>query len=542
MTLSENDDIELRIDGFTSEGSGVGHYDGMAVFVPGGAKGDTVLCHIIKAKKNYAIGKLLEIRVPSPDRIAPDCRVFPRCGGCAYRHIAYEAETALKTQRVVDCFARLGHIEIFPEPIVGGVRERYRNKAQYPVRTERGEVKIGFYSEKSHRVTDCKDCLLQPAEFAGILRIFRAFLAEHRISVYDETAGTGLVRHICLRKAFVTGEIMAVIVVNGKSLPASGALVSRLTEAFPQIESVFLNVNTADTNVVLGEKYVLLSGREYIEDVLCGVRVRLGPASFYQVNHDNAEKLYALAAEYLAPTGEETVIDLYCGAGTIGLSMADKIKSLIGVEIVPEAIENARKNAEINGIENAEFLCADAEEAAAELLSRGVRPDAVIVDPPRKGCGATLPATIDKMDPKKIIYISCDPATLARDCAVFASLGWRVDRARPVDMFPATSHVETVVSLVRKTPDMYVDFKIDLDDQDLTASEAHPTYEEIKTYIQREYGVKVSSLYISQVKRKLGLEVGESFNKPKSENAKQPQCPPDKEKIITAALVHYKII
>ena len=449
MALAKNDEIELKIDGFTSEGSGVGHFDGMAVFVPGGAKGDTVLCHIIKAKKNYAVGKLIELIEPSPDRTAPDCPLFSRCGGCVYRHISYDAEKGLKTQRVVDCFARLGHIEISPEPIVGGARERYRNKAQYPVRMERGELKIGFYSEKSHRVTDCEDCLLQPEEFAGIVKLFRAFLTDNHISIYDETTGRGLVRHLCLRKAFVTGEIMAVIVVNGKSLPASQTLVSRLTEAFPQIGSVYLNVNRADTNVVLGEKNILLYGREYIEDVLCGVRIRLGPMSFYQVNHAGAEKLYALAAEYLAPAGDETVIDLYCGAGTIGLSMADKIKNLIGVEIVPEAIENAKINARINGVENAEFLCADAEEAAAQLLARGIRPDAVIVDPPRKGCGATLPATIDKMDPKKIIYISCDPATLARDCAAFASLGWRVDRARPVDMFPATSHVEVVTLITR---------------------------------------------------------------------------------------------
>ena len=450
MALSKNDKIELKIDGFTSEGSGVGHYDGMAVFVPGGAKGDTVLCHIIKAKKNYAVGKLVEILDPSPDRAAPDCPLFPRCGGCAYRHISYEAEKMLKTQRVIDCFQRLGHIGISPEPIVGGTRERYRNKAQYPVRMERDGLKIGFYSEKSHRVTDCEDCLLQPEEFAGIVDIFRTFLLENHISAYDEASGRGLVRHLCLRKAFVTGEIMVIVVVNGKSLPASELLIERLIEAYPQIKSVFLNVNRADTNVVLGDQNILLSGRESIEDVLCGVRIRLGPMSFYQVNHDNAEKLYALAAEYLAPAGSETVIDLYCGAGTIGLSMADKIKTLIGVEIVPEAIENAKINARINGIENAEFLCADAEDAAAQLLARGIRPDAVIVDPPRKGCGATLPATIDRMDPKKIIYISCDPAPLARDCAAFADLGWKVEKARPVDMFPATSHVETVVRLSRQ--------------------------------------------------------------------------------------------
>ncbi|MBR1810333.1 MAG: 23S rRNA (uracil(1939)-C(5))-methyltransferase RlmD [Clostridia bacterium] len=449
MSLSKNDDITLTIDGFTSEGSGVGHYEGMAVFVAGAAKGDTVQCHIIKAKKNYAIGKITKILTPSADRIAPDCPAFPRCGGCVYRHISYVAEKELKQQRVDDCFRRIGHLDISTAPIIGGERERYRNKAQYPVRIERGRLCIGFYAGKTHNVADCADCRLQPPEFAEILQIFRDFITKNSISVYNETTGKGLLRHIYIRKAFATGELMVTAVLNGEKLPFADALVAALTAALPAIKSIYININKENSNVVLGETCALLYGKTFIEDILCGLRIRLGPLSFYQVNHDNAEKLYALAAKFAGLTGAETLLDLYCGAGAIGLSMAHRVKKLIGVEIVPEAIKNAEENARINHIANAEFICGDAETAAAQLLARETRPDVVVVDPPRKGCGETLPATIASMAPKKIVYISCDPATLARDCATFAALGWQVQKARPVDMFPATAHCECVALLTR---------------------------------------------------------------------------------------------
>ena len=541
--LKKNDVIRLAVTGVTSEGSGVGHSDGLAVFVPGAAAGDVAECVIIKAKANYAVGKILKLITPSEDRTPSDCSVFPRCGGCVFRHISYEAELRYKEQRVKDAFERIGHLNVNVQPITGGERyNHYRNKAQYPVTTQSGRLVAGFYAPYSHRVIGCRNCLLQPPEFEGILKTAARWAEKYKIPTYDEHTQKGLLRHIYLRKAFATGEIMVCLVVNGEKLFKAKELTNALLKENANIKTVLVNRNTEDTNVILGKVSDVLHGPGYIEDVLCGKRFRISPLSFYQVNHDQAERLYEKAAAFALKNGAKTVMDLYCGAGTIGLTMADKIDKLIGVEIVPEAVEDAKVNAKLNGVKNAEFLCADAAKAAEILRERGETPDAVILDPPRKGCDGALLKTVADMSPERIVYVSCDPATLARDCAVLTGLGYHVKEAAPFDLFPRTAHVETVVSLVRKNPDMYVDFKIDLDEQDLTASEAHPTYEEIKAYIQKEYGVKVSSLYISQVKRKLGLEVGESFNKPKSENVKQPQCPPDKEKIIIEALKHFKMI
>lgn len=447
MSVNKNDEFELYIDGFTAEGNGIGRRDGMAIFVSGAAKGDTVLCHIIKVKKNYAVGKTVRIITPSSIRQNADCSVFPRCGGCVYRHITYEAEKELKTARVKDCFKRIGHIDIEPEEIIAGSRSRYRNKAQYPVRYENGKLCIGFFSERSHRVVDCGDCLLEPEEFSVIVELIRKFILSKNISVYNENSGKGLFRHIYIRKAFATEQISLTLVINGDSLPFSDVVIRDIIENIPSVKNIYLNINKENTNVVLGKKCILIYGEEKITDILCGLKISLDPLSFYQVNHNNAEKLYKKALELLNPNKDDTVIDLYCGAGAIGLSMAHRIKKLIGVEIVPEAIENAKHNAACNNIKNAEFICADAEQAAVLLEQNGIKPNAVILDPPRKGCGATLPETVNRMNPDKIVYISCDPATLARDAEIFSSLGWKIVSVTPVDMFPATAHVETVVML-----------------------------------------------------------------------------------------------
>lgn len=447
MSVSKNDDIQLYIDGFTAEGSGVGRKDGLAVFVPGAAQGDTVTAHIIKVKKNYAIGKISEIITPSKDRQISDCPVFPRCGGCVYRHISYEAEKNLKRTRVEDCFKRIGHLDIKTEDIIGGARTRYRNKAQYPVRYENGKLNIGFFSERTHRVINCEDCLLEPEEFAAVVAVIRSFIIKNNISVYNETTGKGLFRHIYLRKAFATDQIMVTAVINGDTLPEKEKFIKLLKDSVPEITSIYLNINKENSNVILGKKCVHIYGEKTLNDILCGLKISLDPMAFYQVNHDSAEKLYAKTAELINPKPTDTVIDLYCGAGTIGLTVAKKIKTLIGVEIVPEAIENALLNAKNNDIKNAEFICGDAEQAAQQLEERGIKPNTVILDPPRKGCGASLPHTVKRMNPDKIVYISCDPATLARDCAVFAELGYIPSPATPVDMFPATAHVETVILL-----------------------------------------------------------------------------------------------
>lgn len=449
--LTKNQDIEIEITGITTEGSGVGHYDGVAVFVPNTAVGDVIECHIIKTKKNYAIGKIKSILKAADARIIPDCDVFEKCGGCAFRHMNYHAECEMKRQRVKDAFERIGHIEIKPEDIIkSGRTNRYRNKAQFPVRSDKNGISIGFFAANSHRVIDCRDCMLQPKEFARILNIFEKWIKKNAITVYNEETKKGLLRHIYIRKAFETNQIMVCAVINGHNLPKKDELIISLIKECDNIVSITVNENTNDSNVILGKKCYTIWGADYIEDILCGVKVRISPLSFYQINHDQAQLLYEKAAEYAGLSKDDVLLDLYCGAGTIGLSMADKVKQVIGVEIIPEAIEDAKINAQINGITNAEFICGDAPEAAEILKNRGIKPDVIIVDPPRKGCAAELLDIIVQMSPKKLVYVSCDPATLARDCAALKEKGYEVKKVTPVDMFPRTAHVETVVQLVRK--------------------------------------------------------------------------------------------
>ena len=451
MGLRKNDRIPLQITAVTAEGSGIGRYEGLAVFVPGAAAGDEITAHIVKVKSNCAFARLDTLHKPSPDREDPACAVFPACGGCAFRHISYEAELRVKQNTVKDALKRIGHIDLEPEPILAALRQqRYRNKAQYPVEKKDNQLKIGFYAQRSHRVQDCRSCLLQPEEFDAVLEIFARWIEETGVSVYDEETKQGLLRHIYLRRGGKTGEIMVCAVVNGDSLPRSGELTRELAEKVPGIKSIVLNSNRADTNVILGERTVTLWGRDFITDELCGLEFRISPLSFYQVNPAGAEILYRKAAEFAGLTGTETVLDLYCGAGTIGLTMAAKAKEIIGVEIVPQAVEDARTNAQINGIRNARFLCADASEAARVLAGEDTKPDVILLDPPRKGCVPALLHTIAGMAPERIVYVSCDPATLARDCAILNSLGYTVKKAAPVDMFPRTGHVETVVLITRK--------------------------------------------------------------------------------------------
>ncbi|MBQ6268383.1 MAG: 23S rRNA (uracil(1939)-C(5))-methyltransferase RlmD [Clostridia bacterium] len=449
MELRKNDIVTLTVDACTADGSGIGRADGLAVFLPGAAVGDTVRAHILKVKKNYAYAKIAQVLIPSPDRIAPACPVFPRCGGCAFQHITYEAECRIKAQHVADCLQRIGGVTPALRPILAAPEtQHYRNKAQYPLAMRDGQLQIGFYAPHSHRVVHCPDCSLQPPEFAQVLAVFDRWVRESGVSVYDETARTGLLRHIYLRKGAATGEVMVCAVVNGDALPQEAALADALC-ALPGVKSILINSNTADTNVVLGPHCRTLWGADAIEDRLCGLTFRISPLSFYQVNRDQAERLYQTAADYAALTGKETLLDLYCGTGTIGLTMARRAKRLIGVEVVPAAIEDAKINAVRNGIDNAEFLCADAAAAAKALHTRGLQPEVVILDPPRKGCSPESVAQVAAFRPDRIVYVSCDPATLARDCAAFAALGYRAVDATPVDLFPRTGHIETVCLLVR---------------------------------------------------------------------------------------------
>jgi len=450
MEIKKNDRIQLKIDSCSSNGSGVGKHNGMAIFVPATAVGDEITAHILKVKKSYAFAKVENVINPSADRIVPECPVYLKCGGCVFSHMTYEAESKIKAGHVAECFRRIGGVEPEFEPIIAATDEkRYRNKAQYPVAIENGEVKTGFYSPHSHSVVHCPDCLLQPAEFETILSVFSDYIKKYNVSVYDETSHRGLLRHIYIRKGTASGEIMVCAVINGKKLPAEDMLVNALTEKESSIKSIILNSNTKDTNVILGTECRTLWGEDCITDILCGLKFRISPLSFYQVNRNQAEKLYNKAAEYASLTGSETVLDLYCGAGTIGLSMSEKAKEIIGVEIVPETIEDAKINADLNGIRNARFICGDAAQAAETLRNEGVTPDVIILDPPRKGCSPEMINTAVQMSPERIVYVSCDPATLARDCGIFKDLGYKTVKATPVDMFPRTGHCECVVLLER---------------------------------------------------------------------------------------------
>ena len=556
MQLKKNDEIQLNITALTSEGSAIGRKDGVPVFLRGGVPGDVVTAHIIKAKKNYAVARLQQVLEPSPHRVESDCPVSAQCGGCAFRTVDYAEELRFKQQRIDDAFQRIGHLDLQVEGVLAAPDTvRYRNKAQYPVQLQDGRPVAGFYAYKSHRVVPTEDCLLQCTDFSAGVAACLQWAEEHQISVYNEETGTGLLRHLYFRKGQATGQVLACIVINGTDLPGGDALCAALRAAVPGLVGVVLNSNTRRTNVILGDRDRVLWGKGELLDKLCGKTFAIGPHAFYQVNHDQCERLYALAGDFAGLTGEQVLLDLYCGVGTIGLTLADRCRRLIGVEVVPQAVENARENAWRNGIENAEFLCADAAGAATQLASQGVRPDVAIVDPPRKGCAPEVFAAIDKMGIERLVYVSCDPATLARDLALLATMGYTARRACGVDLFPRTPHVETVVMLSHKKPDSVINVKVEfgegegkvpLDNIAKRAAAYKPkervTYKMIKEYIEAKYGFKVHTAYIAEVKRDLGLPMYDAPNA--VEELKQPRKHPTPEKVeaIKDALKHFEVI
>ena len=448
--MRKNEIAAIEITGYTAEGNGVGRLDGMAVFVPGAAVGDTLQVRIVKILKNYAFGKIEELVVPSKDRIIPDCPCFSQCGGCSFRHISYKAELEAKRRRVEDAIQRIGGFDRFPvPPVVGAAKiNRYRNKAQLPIGADRdGRGIMGFYALHSHRIVPIEDCPLQPKVFAQAVASVKQWMEEYKVPVYHEESHSGLLRHLYLREASATGALMVCLVGNGDELPHSGELVKRLREDLPCLESVVFNSNREKTNVILGKRCQALWGKDGIVDHLCGLSFFLSPLSFYQVNRDQAEILYRLAGEYASLQKEDTVLDLYCGTGTIGMTMASKAGKVIGVEVVPEAIEDAKANAVRNDVKNIEFICGDSAQAVQMLRKRGERPTVVVVDPPRKGCGLPVLEHIVEIAPRKIIYVSCDPATLARDLKLLVKAGYCLQTLAPVDLFPRTAHVETVALL-----------------------------------------------------------------------------------------------
>ena len=544
-SLQKNSTVQLSIESLASDGAGVAHAGGMAVFVPFAAPGDVVDAKIVKVCKTHAFAIVQNVITPGPGRIAPECPVFGKCGGCALAHLTYEEELAQKQRFVADAMHRIGKLScevlpILPSPSAQG----YRNKAQYPLcRDSEGHIRAGFYAPRSHRVVPCESCGLQPPVFSAVLHTACRLLEQMGASIYDEASHKGLVRHIYLRHAVRTNKVMVCLVCTRAQLAFEQAFCAALTAAHPEICSIILNVNPAATNVILGRQCRTLWGESTLADTLCGVPVQLSPLSFYQVNTLGAERLYGEVARMAQLVSGNTLLDLYCGAGTIGLSLAAACGQLVGVEIVPEAVENARANAARMGAQNARFLCADAASAAQQLLAEGLRPDVVVLDPPRKGCDEATLSAVATMAPQRVVMVSCNAATAARDAAWLAAHGYAPQAVRPVDMFPRTRHVETVVLLSKGEIDSKkVRVEFSLEDMDMSGFQKGATYEQIKAYVLEHSGLKVSSLYISQIKRKCGLNVGQNYNLSKKEDAKVPQCPPEKEAAIMEALKHFQMI
>ena len=552
MELAKNQEHTVTIEGYGEGGMGVARIDGRVVFVHGALRGEKCRVLILKTLKSVAFAKVLEVIEPSSERITPDCPYFPRCGGCTYRHIRYEEELRLKKQRVQDNLSRIGGSDVTVEEILGAQDTlRYRNKAQYPVSKDGA---VGFYRARTHEVIECEHCLLVKPEADAAAEALREYMQSCRVAGYDEKTGRGLVRHLYIRSN-AAGESLVCVLVNGDKLPKEDRLVTLLRDACPKCAGIVLGTNTKKGNAILGDRYRTLWGSDRLEDTLCGKTFRLSVPSFYQVNRIQAERLYAKAIEFAGLTGQETVLDLYCGAGTITLALSDHAKKVLGAEIVPEAIDDARENAARNGVKNVEFFCGDASDVAKKLARENLRPDVITVDPPRKGLAADAVEIIAEMQPGRVVYVSCDSATMARDVKRLADLGYTAQRACAVDMFPRADHVETVVMLSHKKPDSVINVKVEfgegegkvpLDNIAKRAEAYKPkervTYKMIKEYIEAKYGFKVHTAYIAEVKRDLGLPMYDAPNA--VEELKQPRKHPTPEKVeaIKDALKHFEVI
>ena len=565
MEYRKNDMVTLDIVDCGMNGEGIGKADGFTVFVKDAVIGDRITAKIMKAKKNYGYGRLMEILVPSPDRTEPVCLSARQCGGCQLQALSYRKQLAFKEEKVRGHLERIGGFTDLPmEPIIGMDEPfHYRNKAQFPIgRNRDGRIITGFYAGRTHSIIENRDCVLGIPQNREILDRVISYMEKYDVEPYDETSGKGLIRHVFTRCGYHTGELMVCIVANGSSLPHQKELVESLRE-ISGMTSITLNINKKRSNVILGDKVKVLWGQEYITDKIGDISYQISPLSFYQVNPKQTWKLYSKALEYADLHGEETVWDLYCGIGTISLFLAKKAKSVRGVEIVPAAIENARSNARLNGIENAEFFVGKAEEVLPDYYDRyakehpgeNARADVIVVDPPRKGCDETLLDTIVEMQPEKVVYVSCDSATLARDLKYLCERGYQVKKVCPVDMFPMTVHVETVVLLSHKKPDGHINVKVEfgegegkvpLDNITKRAESYKPkervTYKMIKEYIEAKYGFKVHTAYIAEVKRDLGLPMYDAPNA--VEELKQPRKHPTVEKVeaIKDALKHFEVI
>ena len=570
--FKKDDCVTLHIEDIGTGGEGIGKADGFTFFVKDAIVGDVIEAKIMKLKKNYGYARLMKVLTPSKDRVEPKCPVARQCGGCQIQEMRYEAQLAFKQKMVQNNLERIGGLSDFEMyPVIGmETPYAYRNKAQFPVGEDKdGNIVIGFYAGRTHHIVEQTDCCIGAPENGEVLRKVKAYMQKNQIRPYNEEHHSGIVRHILIRTGYHTKEIMVCLIVNAaKASCLKNA--EQLTESLREMDgmtSVMVNFNTEKTNVILGKKSEVLWGQPYIEDFIGDVKYQISPQSFFQVNPMQTEKLYAKALEYAGLTGNETVWDLYCGIGTISLFLAKNARKVYGVEIVPQAIEDARNNAKRNGIDNAEFFVGKAEEVVPAFYEKAlkqaqdseagksIRPDVVVVDPPRKGCEEVLLETIVKMQPQRIVYVSCDSATLARDLKFLSANGYAVKKVQPVDQFGHSVHVETVVLLSHKKPDGHINVKVEfgegegkvpLDNIAKRAKSYKPkervTYKMIKEYIEAKYGFKVHTAYIAEVKRDLGLPMYDAPNA--VEELKQPRKHPTAEKVeaIKDALKHFEVI
>ena len=539
--VEKNKEYITTILDMTHDGAGVARIEGLAVFIDGAITGETVRIKIVKVTKNLAYGKLLEIVEASGNRKPVSCENFKKCGGCNLLHMSYPATLEFKRKVVKDCFKRIGHKDVEVLPTLGMEEPySYRNKVQFPVGIYEGKVTTGFYSERSHNIVSITDCSIQSKIANKLVNNIREFFRTHNITAYDEKLHEGFLRHVVIRNSEKTGEVMIILVTNSEEFTKKEEFVQFMLDKCSKIKSIIQNVNMKKTNVILGEKNIRLYGKDTIKDYIGEFSFNISPNSFFQVNSVQTKVLYDKALEFANLNGDETVFDLYCGIGSISLFLAKKAKRVYGVEVVKPAVQNAKDNAKENGITNALFYCGKAEVVVPKLYDEGIKADVVVVDPPRSGCDKVLIDTILKMKPERIVYVSCNPGTLARDVEMMS--GYEVKAVQPVDMFPWTYHVETAVLLSRLCTTKHVNLELNLDEFDLTAAESKATYEEIIKYVGEKFGMKVSNLNIAQVKRKYGIIERSNYNLPKSENSKQPQCTEEKEKAIVEAFKHFKMI
>ena len=542
--LNKNAIVEVEIVDLTHEGAGVAKVDGFVFFVDNALPGEVIKMRVLKLKKNIGFGKVEEYVTLSPNRNQDIYATYLRSGIADFGHMTYEEQLKFKRKQVVDNLyktAGISDVEV-AETLGMDTPYAYRNKAQVPVRRVKGQLETGFYRKNSHDLIPIEDFLIQDKEIDKLIVFVRDLLRRYDLKPYDEKEQTGLIRHLVVRRGHYSGQMMLVFVTTRPKVFRIDQVIAKITEAFPNVVSIIQNINDKNTNAIFGKEFRTLYGQDTITDSMLGNNYEISAQSFYQVNTEMAEKLYQTAIDFSDLNSDSIVIDAYSGIGTIGLSFAKQVKEVYGVEVIETAVEDAKKNAERNGITNAHYVADSAENAMAKWSKDGIKPDVIIVDPPRKGLTESFIKASVAMQPEKITYVSCNPATMARDIKLYQELGYELKKVQPVDLFPQTHHVETVALLSKLDVDKHIDVEIELDELDLTSAESKATYAQIKEYVWNKFELKVPTLYIAQIKRKCGIELREHYSKSKKEKQIIPQCTPEKEEAIMDALRHFKMI